>query len=681
MGEIYTNGESFSLPPKTKISDGKENQNNDTNSSTKRNASYKEDVIEKRDPDAIENGERKKYDNRNNNENVENGNKLTKPEIKKETNFLDRFQKQFTRSDSTNDNLIRIDQQNEEWDEQNKWSFSNLVTNIKSIVIKNHIYVAKICGIPNQPNKPGPVIAINIEHTKQNPNTNIIIQTPCVYEKYTIRGKLVQHKSLYPNTITSMVYGNIGGIGKVIILGTQNGYILIYKAERFECILKLNSKKSLKNYFSKNTQRDSMDDWDYQNNIANYCNNHNDKYFPDIYDDSSSEIETDEIKNESNGLIDHNNLSYQISGISVKSTFANFIHWIIAGNMKGHIFIWEVPSGNIVKILMHPMYMFTNMKNVTNPLNSDYYKPYDANINYKKRKKKKKHLNIVKTKTLKNSNFLNIPNSNISMNSSGKTDSSKESSSYSFSESSISDMEEKSQEDENEENFSEFSNDQYMTDSDENNSESYLNDKIKKTNMIGNKKNAYDKCYVSAILAITHKYELWVGFGNGYIAVYDLYDFQLLLYTRISKKPIMDLKYSKILEGVLILIGNDYISIWDTKSLKQIKKIPTSQITKNLLLSSIYILEPPNSWKNKQAILISGCNNGSVCITSIKKKIDGELIFSYIKTYTKNFEPHVPISYIHIDPNINVAFVGDASGVVFTVPQILNTFKHDNDPK
>lgn len=26
MGEIYTNGESFSLPPKTKISDGKENQ-------------------------------------------------------------------------------------------------------------------------------------------------------------------------------------------------------------------------------------------------------------------------------------------------------------------------------------------------------------------------------------------------------------------------------------------------------------------------------------------------------------------------------------------------------------------------------------------------------------------------------------------------------------------------------
>lgn len=198
-----------------------------------------------------------------------------------------------------------------------------------------------------------------------------------------------------------------------------------------------------------------------------------------------------------------------------------------------------------------------------------------------------------------------------------------------------------------------------------------------------NKKNTYNdisnKCYVSAILAVTHKYELWVAFGNGYIAVYDLYDFQLLLYTCISKSPIMDLKYSKILEDVLILIGNNYLSVWDTKTLKQVRKIPTSQITsKNSSLSTIYLLESPNSWKYKQVVLIAGCNNGSVCLTNITKKVDGDLTFSYIKTYNKHFEPYVPISYIYIEPTINAAFVGDASGVVFTLPRILSTLKNND---
>ncbi|KJP87361.1 hypothetical protein AK88_03041 [Plasmodium fragile] len=140
----------------------------------------------------------------------------------------------------------------------------------------------------------------------------------------------------------------------------------------------------------------------------------------------------------------------------------------------------------------------------------------------------------------------------------------------------------------------------------------------------------------------------------------------------------MDLKYSKLLEDVFLLIGNNYISVWDTKTLKQIKKLPTSQVTKTSSLSTLYLLERPTVWKNKKVVLIAGCNDGSISVTNVIKKMDGDLTFSYVRTYEKHFEPYAPISYICIHPSINAAFVGDASGVVFTLPKILNTLKHDD---
>ncbi|ETW51577.1 hypothetical protein PFMALIP_00309 [Plasmodium falciparum MaliPS096_E11] len=279
----------------------------------------------------------------------------------------------YARTDSVNSNLIKISQSSEEWEPQNKWTLSVLFQNIKSIVVKNYIFVAKKCGIPNQPNKPGPVLAISIEKANNNDSDNIIVQTPCAYEKYSLRGKLIQHKSLYPCTITCMMNGSIGGIGKVVILGEQNGNVLIYKIDKFECILKLNTKECLKKYFNNNptTRRKSINNYmDFKEKVVNYYhhpsndkeqqkqstqynhNKHNNNFINNL----------DPSQTNHNNPYDDNDLSYQISGISVKSTFANFIHWIIAGNMKGYIFVWEVPSGNIIKILLPPLYFFNEAK-------------------------------------------------------------------------------------------------------------------------------------------------------------------------------------------------------------------------------------------------------------------------------------------------------------------------------
>ncbi|SOV10429.1 conserved Plasmodium protein, unknown function [Plasmodium gaboni] len=680
----------------------------------------------------------------------------------------------YARTDSVNSNLIKISQSSEEWEPKNKWTLSVLFQNIKSIVVKNYIFVAKKCGIPNQPNKPGPVLAISIEKANNDDSDNIIVQTPCAYEKYSLRGKLIQHKSLYPCTITCMMNGSIGGIGKVVILGEQNGNVLIYKIDKFECILKLNTKECLKKYFNNNptTRRKSINNYmDFKDKVVNYYHhpsndkeqqkqttqyNHN-----NLNNNFNNNLDPSQT-NHYNYPYDDNDLSYQISGISVKSTFANFIHWIIAGNMKGYIFVWEVPSGNIIKILLPPLYFFNEAKKKkknnkkkkqqkkkakkkTNNYNNHNYS-YSSSSSYsssyssssssssfsssyysddfyygsngekksknkkkKKRKKKKtntnKNINDVKNQNRQNYNGTqnNLNMSHDSLNSTnvneklekreevnkqnGLTNSDRQNSTYNSDDNSYNHSDESS--DDNSDYCSDdlYSDEYSESDTSPNNStnESYdintIHNKRKK-----NKKNTYkdisNKCYVSAILAVTHKYELWVAFGNGYIAVYDLYDFQLLLYTCISKSPIMDLKYSKILEDVLILIGNNYLSVWDTKTLKQVRKIPTSQITsKNSSLSTIYLLESPNSWKYKQVVLIAGCNNGSVCLTNITKKVDGDLTFSYIKTYNKHFEPYVPISYIYIEPTINAAFVGDASGVVFTLPRILSTLKNNDSSK
>ncbi|ANQ06489.1 Uncharacterized protein PCOAH_00009400 [Plasmodium coatneyi] len=590
-----------------------------------------------------------------------------------------------TKSDSTNttsSNLIKISQKSEEWEQPKKWSFSLLLTNIKSMVLTNYIYVAKRCGIPNQPNKPGPVLAISVEKENTNEVKNLIVQTPCAYEKYTLKGKLIQHKTLYPCTVTCMMYGSIGGIGKTVILGLQNGCILVYKSIEFECILKLNTRECLEKYFKGSSASSAR---------KPFNNSHVKGSVMGTFSGTNGERNSGKFAtqgNSPNDAEDYNDLSYQISGLSVKSTFANFIHWIIAGNMQGYIFVWEVPSGNIIKILVHPHHLFGHVRGGSHRSSETSDDSSDSD----------------------GSSDNSYPDHAILNGSNGGQDEEVvDTSSEKEEELDEADDEEDGDDNEDgcftleeddscskpdgEENSSEFSGGSYLSDSDEycnstdQDNGSRAGDTASAIGMLHRRrkkkrkkeKNAPNKCYVSAILAVTQKYELWVAFGSGYIAVYDLYDFQLLLYTCISKSPIMDLKYSKLLEDVFLLIGNNYISVWDTKTLKQIKKVPTSHVTKkNSSLSTLYLLERPTFWKSKKVVLIAGCNDGSISVTNVTKKVDGDLTFSYVRTYEKHFEPYVPISYICIHPSINAAFVGDASGVVFTLPRILNTLKHDD---
>ncbi|KMZ82245.1 hypothetical protein PVIIG_03499 [Plasmodium vivax India VII] len=562
------------------------------------------------------------------------------------------------KSDSTNtasSNLIKISQKSEEWEQPKKWSFSLLLTNIKSMVLTNYIYVAKRCGIPNQPNKPGPVLAISVEKESSNEVKNIIVQTPCAYEKYTLKGKLIQHKTLYPCTVTCMMYGSIGGIGKTVILGLQNGCILVYKSIEFECILKLNTRECLETYFNNSSSSTAR---------KPFNNSHEKSGFIDAYTKTNAQRDSGKFATQgghSNEGENYNDLSYQISGLSVKSTFANFIHWIIAGNMQGYIFVWEVPSGNLIKILVHPHHLFGHVKggvssesggsgssgssgssdgrgdsdDSSGGSSDDRVRRGRTDNRPGKRKKKKKKKTTIRS------------GGNGGGNQQGDADEDAEEEEGGFT---LEDDDSGSKPD-SEENSSEFSGG------------SYLSDSVSESESDSVSESESDSVSDS---------------DDGYIAVYDLYDFQLLLYTCISRSPIMDLKYSKLLEDVFLLIGNNYISVWDTKTLKQIKKVPTSHFAKTSSLSTLYLLERPNFWKNKKVVLIAGCNDGSISVTNVTEKLDGDLSFSYVRTYEKHFEPYVPISYICIHPSINAAFVGDASGVVFTLPRILNTLKHDD---
>ncbi|KEP61535.1 UNVERIFIED_CONTAM: hypothetical protein HHA_240980 [Hammondia hammondi] len=178
--------------------------------------------------------------------------------------------------------------------------------------------------------------------------------------------------------------------------------------------------------------------------------------------------------------------------------------------------------------------------------------------------------------------------------------------------------------------------------------------------------------YVGALLTVAAFDQLWIGYGDGTVAVFALSDYCLLECAKLETPNISQMEFSKFAEVVLILSGNQLVTVWSVRTLRCLRQVPTAMLTCGIPLAYLYVLEAPEAWDSKVTIVLAGCVDGSISVRRLEKNAEGdELHFLLIRNYVREVEPQVPISAICIDSWLNAAFVGDASGVVFTLPYVF----------
>ncbi|CBZ51919.1 conserved hypothetical protein [Neospora caninum Liverpool] len=177
--------------------------------------------------------------------------------------------------------------------------------------------------------------------------------------------------------------------------------------------------------------------------------------------------------------------------------------------------------------------------------------------------------------------------------------------------------------------------------------------------------------YVGALLTVAAFDQLWIGYGDGTVAVFALSDYCLLECSKLATSDVSRMEFSKYAEVVLILSGNQLVTVWSVRTLRCLCQVPTSMLTCGMPLAYLYVLEAPEAWDSKVTILLAGCMDGSISVRRLEKSADDDLRFLLIRNYVREVEPQVPISAICIDSWLNAAFVGDASGVVFTLPYVF----------
>ncbi|KYK66021.1 hypothetical protein TGPRC2_240980 [Toxoplasma gondii TgCatPRC2] len=178
--------------------------------------------------------------------------------------------------------------------------------------------------------------------------------------------------------------------------------------------------------------------------------------------------------------------------------------------------------------------------------------------------------------------------------------------------------------------------------------------------------------YVGALLTVAAFDQLWIGYGDGTVAVFALSDYCLLECAKLETPNISRMELSKFAEVVLILSGNELVTVWSVRTLRCLRQVPTAMLTCGIPLAYLYVLEAPEAWDSKVTIVLAGCVDGSISVRRLEKSAEGDdLHFLLIRNYVREVEPQVPISAICIDSWLNAAFVGDASGVVFTLPYVF----------
>ncbi|CTQ40905.1 hypothetical protein BMR1_03g01530 [Babesia microti strain RI] len=162
----------------------------------------------------------------------------------------------------------------------------------------------------------GPVIGLHYAKSTNLSNTtcgSLIVVNPNSLQRFKDEHKLLQHKSTHPIAITTVSFGSIGGIGKCIFYATQCGKIFVHLSENFEQLLMADT--------------------------SHY------------YEDKAVEFTI----------------------LSVISPVGGYVEYIAAGNIFGHIFLYQVPGMTLMKVLFKGVDDFDLY--IPKDLDSDTYTP------------------------------------------------------------------------------------------------------------------------------------------------------------------------------------------------------------------------------------------------------------------------------------------------------------------
>ncbi|OEH78178.1 hypothetical protein cyc_01620 [Cyclospora cayetanensis] len=178
--------------------------------------------------------------------------------------------------------------------------------------------------------------------------------------------------------------------------------------------------------------------------------------------------------------------------------------------------------------------------------------------------------------------------------------------------------------------------------------------------------------YVGALLPLAALDQLWVGYGDGALAVFSLSTYRLVHAVQLPDTDVTKLEYAKYRDLIIVVSANKALYMWCPRTLQCIFEMDAAAVTCSSPLSFIYVLEAPEAWELRSTIVLAGCMDGSICVRRLERNLsDGGISCKLVRNYIREVEPQVPISCILVDSWLNAAFVGDASGVVFTLPYVF----------
>lgn len=561
------------------------------------------------------------------------------------------------------------------------------------------VELAQCFGVPNQPGQPGPVVGIYVDKGLRNELNGLVVATPRVIERFTLDGKMCQHVGL-PEPLTCFTNGKIGGMGRVLLCATQGGKVFILKANSFENMLELNSRSASVGVCTNRqlTRSPSLSPTSTAPPII--------PSGPGTVDMTPSGNLTFTREQTKTSLVDEKRCyGVEVCSLAVKETFAELIKYVMAGNVSGQIFMWEVPSTKLLKIIDYVAEYMSQQATRAAQVGQARWKEDTGSRNaftadQEEEEDESDHTNddslrcSLLSESLLSGEMEQIGELCLHPSAAHQEQLSDESDTSSD--------DQRAKKDDGEITPVEF-RDQPLHSmappgddvggglEDIDLGKSPLMHSHPRENPGPNTEDATStdqdkttsRCHVGAMKYVGgDKNMLWVGYGNGCLVVFDLWDLSVKMITSLAGLAVSQILYSSYLDVMITLSGNQAVGLWDAGTLTRLRNIPAPMLTCGVPLSYVYLLEAPPNWDTTQTVLLSACMDGSIFARRIERRpADGELRCLLIRNYIREIEPRVPISCIAVDPFLNAAFIGDASGVVFTLPFVFQLLEPSLKPE
>ncbi|UKK00835.2 hypothetical protein MACK_000909 [Theileria orientalis] len=143
-------------------------------------------------------------------------------------------------------------------------------------------------------------------------NTNVGDDDGLMNNYYFIN-MMTQRKSLLPYYVTKTIFGNVPGMGRVLVCGTQCGKIIFYSFFTLDELLVLDTRTVYDKYLSRDNSIDSESGCDMNKAI-----------------DSTL---------------------FEVNCLSLISTFHNYSSLLAIGNHLGHLLLYQIPKLHLIKVI------------------------------------------------------------------------------------------------------------------------------------------------------------------------------------------------------------------------------------------------------------------------------------------------------------------------------------------